>query len=69
MTRNLQARLCARERAELPGRRRSGRYLHLVDGGLVDNLGVRGLFDHTVAGGSLDASFQNLPAGSCARSC
>jgi NTE family protein len=39
-------------------------YLHLVDGGLVDNLGVRGLLVRTVAGGSLDASFQSLPAGS-----
>jgi NTE family protein len=39
-------------------------YLHLVDGGLVDNLGVRGLLVRTVAGGSLDASFQSLPEGS-----
>lgn len=39
-------------------------FLHLVDGGLVDNLGVRGLLYRTAAGGSLDASFQNLPAGS-----
>ena len=39
-------------------------YLHLVDGGLVDNLGVRGLLDRTAARGSLDASFGNLPAGS-----
>jgi NTE family protein len=39
-------------------------FLHLVDGGLVDNLGVRGLLVRTVAGGSLDASFQSLPAGS-----
>ena len=39
-------------------------FLHLVDGGLVDNLGVRGLLVRTVAGGSLDASFQHLPAGS-----
>jgi NTE family protein len=39
-------------------------YLHLVDGGLVDNLGVRGLLVRAVAGGSLDASFQSLPAGS-----
>lgn len=39
-------------------------FLHLVDGGLVDNLGVRGLLYRAAAGGSLDASFQNLPAGS-----
>lgn len=39
-------------------------YLHLVDGGLIDNLGVRGLLYRTAAGGSLDANFQNLPPGS-----
>ena len=39
-------------------------FLHLVDGGLVDNLGVRGVLDRNVAKGSLDASFRNLPAGS-----
>lgn len=39
-------------------------YLHLVDGGLIDNLGVRGLLYRTAAGGSIDAGFQNLPAGS-----
>lgn len=42
-------------------------YLHLVDGGLVDNLGVRGLLEHTVASGSLRMSFSHLPAGSVHR--
>lgn len=39
-------------------------YLHLVDGGLIDNLGVRGLLVRAEAGGSLDASFRHLPPGS-----
>lgn len=39
-------------------------YLHLVDGGLVDNLGVRGLLDRAVAAGSLGAAFGPLPPGS-----
>ncbi len=39
-------------------------YLHLVDGGLIDNLGVRGLLVRAAAGGALDASFQHLPRGS-----
>jgi NTE family protein len=39
-------------------------YIHLVDGGLVDNLGVRSLVDRIIAGGSLDASFRALPPGS-----
>jgi NTE family protein len=42
-------------------------FIHLVDGGLVDNLGVRGLLDHTVASGSLRQSFAHLPAGSVHR--
>jgi NTE family protein len=42
-------------------------YLHLVDGGLVDNLGVRGLVDHTIARGSLRQSFAQLPPGSVHR--
>jgi NTE family protein len=61
--RNVQARLLhASMESFLDAENRP--YLHLVDGGLVDNLGVRGLLVRTVAGGSLDASFQNLPAGS-----
>lgn len=39
-------------------------YIHLVDGGLADNLGVRSLLDHAVAGGSLGAGFNGLPARS-----
>jgi NTE family protein len=39
-------------------------YIHLVDGGLVDNLGLRSLVDRIIAGGSLDASFRALPPGS-----
>lgn len=42
-------------------------YLHLVDGGLVDNLGVRGLLEHTLARGSLRQSFGHLPPGSVHR--
>jgi NTE family protein len=60
---NLQARLLhASAQSYLDAENRP--FLHLVDGGLVDNLGVRGLLYRTAAGGSLDASFQNLPAGS-----
>lgn len=39
-------------------------YIHLVDGGLGDNLGVRGLVDHTIASGSLHAAFGHRPPGS-----
>ena len=39
-------------------------YIHLVDGGLVDNLGVRSLLDRAVAAGSLSATFGGLPPGS-----
>lgn len=39
-------------------------YLHLVDGGLIDNLGVRGLLVRAVASGRLDAAFKHLPPGS-----
>ena len=42
-------------------------YLHLVDGGLVDNLGVRGLLDRTIARGSLRQSFAHLPPRSVHR--
>ncbi|MGZ8291598.1 MAG: patatin-like phospholipase family protein [Telluria sp.] len=59
---NLQARLLhASVQSYLDAGERP--YLHLADGGLIDNLGVRGLLVRTVAGGSLDASFQHLPAG------
>ncbi|HEY1149379.1 MAG TPA: patatin-like phospholipase family protein [Pseudoduganella sp.] len=60
---NLQARLLhASVQSYLDADERP--YLHLVDGGLIDNLGVRGLLVRAVAGGTLDASFQHLPAGS-----
>ena len=39
-------------------------YIHLVDGGVVDNLGVRSLLDRAVAAGSLSATFGGLPPGS-----
>lgn len=42
-------------------------YIHLVDGGLADNLGVRGLVDHTIASGSLREAFWNLAPGSVHR--
>lgn len=60
---NLQARLLhASAQSYLDAENRP--FLHLVDGGLIDNLGVRGLLYRAAAGGSLDASFRNLPAGS-----
>jgi NTE family protein len=60
---NLQARLLhASVQSYLNADERP--YLHLVDGGLIDNLGVRGLLVRAVAGGSLEASFQHLPRGS-----
>jgi NTE family protein len=39
-------------------------YIHLVDGGIVDNLGVRSLLERTVAAGSLSATFSGRPPGS-----
>lgn len=39
-------------------------FLHLVDGGLADNLGIRGLLDRVVATGSIQDSFRDIPAGS-----
>lgn len=39
-------------------------YIHLVDGGIVDNLGVRSLLDRAVAAGSLSATFGGLAPGS-----
>jgi NTE family protein len=60
---NLQARMLhASAQSYLDAENRP--FLHLVDGGLADNLGVRGVLDRTVARGSLDASFRNLPPGS-----
>jgi NTE family protein len=42
-------------------------YIHLVDGGVVDNLGVRGLLDRAVAAGSLGTTFGAQPLGSVHR--
>ena len=39
-------------------------YIHLVDGGVVDNLGVRSVLERTVAAGSLSATFGGRPPGS-----
>jgi NTE family protein len=39
-------------------------YIHLVDGGMVDNLGVRSLVDRVTAGGSIETSFGSHPPGS-----
>lgn len=39
-------------------------YIHLVDGGLTDNLGLRAQLDRLVAGGTLDESFRYAPTGS-----
>jgi len=39
-------------------------YLHLVDGGLADNLGLRGLLDRVVARGSIQDSLHDVAAGS-----
>ena len=61
--RNAQARLLhAQVESYLDAKERP--YLHLVDGGLADNLGVRGLMDRTIAGGGFHATFGDLPEGS-----
>lgn len=39
-------------------------YVHLVDGGLNDNLGIRRLLDRLVASGSLSAPFRDAAPGS-----
>jgi hypothetical protein len=39
-------------------------FLHLVDGGLADNLGMRGLLDRLVATGSIRDSFRDVAPGS-----
>jgi NTE family protein len=39
-------------------------YVHLVDGGLNDNLGIRRLLDRLVASGSLSAAFRDAAPGS-----
>lgn len=53
----------ANERSYLDAERR--RYIHLVDGGLSDNLGVQRLLDRTLGGGLISAfSEVNVPPGS-----
>ena len=42
-------------------------FVHLVDGGLSDNLGVRGLLDRFVADGSIARGFEDAPEGSIRR--
>jgi NTE family protein len=64
--RNLSARLL-RKVAESYRNAGERPYIHLVDGGLADNLGVRSLVDHTIASGSLHEAFKSLPPGSVHR--
>lgn len=64
-TNDYRARMLrAQEGSYLDARTRP--YIHLVDGGLSDNLGVRRLLDRALAGGSLRASFSEvgIPPGS-----
>jgi len=42
-------------------------YIHLVDGGVTDNLGVRLMLDRLLAGGSIASSFPAAPPGSIRR--
>ena len=42
-------------------------YIHLVDGGLNDNLGIRRLLDRLVAGGSLSTPFRGAAPGSISK--
>ena len=57
----------AQEHSYLDARTRP--YIHLLDGGLVDNLGVRRLLDRAMAGGGLRSSFSEvgIPSGSIRR--
>ena len=38
-------------------------YIHLVDGGVADNLGVRGLLEHTLNEGGIRSATRKLPKG------
>ncbi len=59
---NYRARLMAGDqRSYLDGQRRA--YIHLVDGGLSDNLGVRGLLDQAMASGGLSKMSTGIPPG------
>lgn len=42
-------------------------YIHLVDGGVSDNLGVRPLLDRVIVDGSLDRAFRDAKPGSIRR--
>ena len=42
-------------------------YIHVVDGGLNDNLGIRRLLDRLVAGGSLSTPFRGAAPGSISK--
>jgi len=42
-------------------------FVHLVDGGLSDNLGVRALLDRSMGGSSIRESFRGVPPGSVRR--
>ena len=59
-----RAHVPAQENSYLDAKRRP--YIHLVDGGLADNLGVRRLLDRALAGGGLRKSFSEvgIPPGS-----
>ncbi|MDM0116659.1 patatin-like phospholipase family protein [Variovorax sp. J22R133] len=61
--RNLSARVLHRI-AESYRNAKERPFIHLVDGGVADNLGVRGLMDHTIASGSILNTFQTLPPAS-----
>jgi len=50
--------ILAQERSYLDGKTRP--YIHLVDGGLADNLGVRRLVDMALAGGGMRAAFREV---------
>jgi NTE family protein len=59
---NYRARLLATEqRSYLDSDQRA--YIHLVDGGLSDNLGVRALLDRTMGRGGLVSASRALPQG------
>ncbi len=57
---NAQARMLrASAQSSLDVRARP--FLHLVDGGLADNLGVKGIIDRAVAGGAFEVGFRGAP--------
>lgn len=60
---NLSARVLRRI-AESYRNAKERPYIHLVDGGVADNLGVRSLMDHTIASGSLLDTFRSMPPDS-----